>query len=72
MLVFIAGASTTRPGERQIDGGQEIVGQAVRETRQQIGGGRRDHQQVVVLRDGDVLDGARKRVLRSCRKQTGR
>ena len=49
-------------GEGEIRGGEKIVRQAVREFRQQIGSGGRDHQNIVLLRDADVFDGARKRV----------
>ena len=47
-----------RAGEGQIERGEEIVRQAVRELRHQVRGGRRDHQQFVLLRHGDMLDGA--------------
>ncbi len=58
-------------GERQIDGGQKIVGEPVREFREQIRGGRRDHQNLILLRHADVFDRARKRVLGARRRKTG-
>ena len=61
-IVVHRGRQHHAAGERQVHGGEEIVRQAVRQARQQIGGGRRDHQDFVVLRDRDVLDGARKSV----------
>ena len=51
-------------GEGKIHGGQKIVGEAVGETGQQIGGGGGNHKDRVVLRDGNVLDGARQRFFR--------
>ena len=58
MFVFIAGASTTRPVEGEIQRCEEIVGQAVGKAREQIRGGGRDDEHVVVLRDANVLHGA--------------
>ena len=44
-------------GGGEIESGQEIVGDAVREFREDIGGGRSDDEQVGGLRGVDVLDG---------------
>ena len=61
-----------RSGEGQIRGGQEIVGQAVGEFRQQIGSGRRDHQDLILLRHADMLDRAGQRIFGARRgKQVG-
>ena len=57
-----------RAGEGQIESGEEIVGQAVRELGQQVGGGGRDHQQLVLLGHADVLDGARQSGVRAGRR----
>ena len=62
MLVFMAGASTTVPVKARYSGGEKIVREAVREFREQIGGGRRNHQDIVFLGHRDVLDRARKRL----------
>ena len=43
---------------REVKGREKIVGDALREVRENIGGGRRDEQKINSLRDGDVLDGA--------------
>ncbi len=47
-----------RAGEGQVERGEEIVRQAVGQLGDQVGRGRRDHQQLVLLGHGDVLDGA--------------
>ena len=52
-------------GEGQIGGGEEVIGKPVGQARQQIGRGGRDHQNVVLLRDCDMFDGARKRLFRA-------
>ena len=52
-----------RAGERQIKSGQEIVRQTVREACDQIGGGGRDHENVVILGDADVFHGAAENAL---------
>ena len=57
----MAGASTTWPGEREIESGKEIVGQTVGKLRQQIRRCRGDHQQLVIPRDGDVFNRAGER-----------
>ena len=44
-------------GGGEIEGGEEIVGDAVREFREDVGGGRCDDEQVGGLRGVDVLDG---------------
>ncbi len=52
------GRNHHRSGECQVEGGDEVVGQAVGHLGDQIRGGRRDHQQIVFLGDRDVFDGA--------------
>ena len=59
-------------GEREIHRGQKIVGEPVREFREQIRSSRRDHQNLVLLRHADVFDRARQRVFSArCGKQAG-
>ena len=51
------GGEHDRAGEGQVEGGEEVVGQAVGEFRDQVGSGGRDHQDFVLLGHRDVLDG---------------
>jgi hypothetical protein len=44
-------------GEGQISGGEEVVGQAVGEFREQIGGCGSDDEKIILLRDADMFDG---------------
>ena len=44
-------------GGREIERGQEIAGNALREVRENVGGGGSDDQRIDRLRDRDVLDG---------------
>ncbi len=69
MLLFIAGASTTRPVNARYMVVRKSSAKSVCQACQQIGCGRRDDQYFVVLRDGDVFDGARKRVFRASRSE---
>ena len=45
-------------GGGEIERGEEIVGDAARQLGQHVRGGRRDHQGIDALGDGDMLDGA--------------
>ena len=55
-VVIHGGREHHRPAKRQIEGGEKIVRQAVREFRQHVGRGGRDEQQIMLLRDADMLD----------------
>ena len=51
------GRHDNRRGGREIERGQEVAGDALREVSQNVGRGGRDHERVDGLRDRDVLDG---------------
>ena len=50
------GSDQHRTGEGEVKSSEEIVGQAVRQFRHQVGRGRSDHEQFVLLRHGNVFD----------------
>ena len=58
MLTFIAGSDDDGGLGGEIKRGEKIVGDAVREFSENVGGGGSDEQQIDALRDGDVFDGA--------------
>ena len=68
------GSDEDRRVRGQIHGGEEIVGDAVSEFGQDVGGGRRDDQRVGPLRFADVLDAVltRSRSFRWCRQSSQR
>ena len=59
------GSHKNRRGGGQVQGGQEIVGDAVGELGQDIGRGRRNDQRIGPLRLADVLDAVLLGMLRS-------
>jgi hypothetical protein len=63
------GGQNHGPGEGEIEGAQEIVGDAVGELAEQVRGRRRDDQDIIVLRDADVFDRTGQHIVRGTRAE---